>query len=61
MVIFINRWLATEECSRKRDPEQAALTSMITTVRGRFDLHLSVLSRLVEAGAEKTSASLVPK
>lgn len=45
---------AIEECSRKRDAEKAALSSMITTVGNRFDLHLSVLARQDDVESDKT-------
>ena len=45
---------AIEECSRKRDVEKAGLSSMITTVGNRFDLHLSVLARQDDADATRT-------
>ena len=54
MVTVLNRCLAIEESSRKRDPEKAALSSIITTVGSRFDLHLSVLSRQEDTDVEKT-------
>ena len=45
---------AIEESIKKRDPAKAALSSMIKTIGGVFDLQLSIFARDDEMDGEKT-------
>ena len=46
--------VAIEESIKKRDPAKAALSSMIKTIGGVFDLQLSIFARDGEMDGEKT-------
>ena len=46
--------VAIEESMKKRDHAKAALSSMIKTIGGVFDLQLSIFARHCEMDGEKT-------